>query len=184
MPPPLMGRPVALIIVSILATVTTFVRLSTDMHVHNVFLHQILLHETFLAVFTLVTRLVVADVLVSHVDVQVFHLCSTYATLFSGVHFLLVLVQLMLVGLHGTTVRTLDSFRVMVSLKVAPQMLCALPLKATMVTYLLVRLHVFLQLQLRLKTTLASLLRAGQPPHMDHLHMTLLLHEPDCPRLD
>merc|ERR1712032_788457 len=183
MPPPLMGGPVALIVVSILATVTTFVRLSSNVYVHNVFLHQILLHETFLAVFTLVTRLVVADMLVSHVDVEIFHLCSTYATLFSGVLFLLVFIQLMLVSLHLTTVRTLDSFRVMVSLKVAPQVLCTLPLKATVVAYLLVRLNMFLHLQLSLKATLAGILRAGQPAHVDYLHMPLLLDEPYCPRL-
>ena len=184
MPPSFVGRPVALVIISILATVTTLVWLSSYMHVHNVLLHQILLHETFLAVFTLVTRLIVADMLVSHVDVEVFHLCSTYATLFSGVLLFLVLIQLMLVGLHLTTVRTLDSFRVMVSLKVTPQVLCTFPLEATVVTYLLVRLHVFLQFHLGLKATLASFLRAGQPSHVDHLHMPLLLDEPDCPRLD
>ena len=120
MPPPLMSRPVALVIVGILATVSTLVRLSSDVHVHNVLLHQRLVHETFLAIFTFVASFVVADMLVSHVDVKVFHLCSTDATRFPGVDFLLVFIQLMLVCLHHTTVRTLNSFCVMVSLKVTP----------------------------------------------------------------
>ena len=74
MPPPLMGRPVALVVVSILATVSTLVRLRSDVHVHNVLLHQWFVHETFLAILTLVARLVIADVLISHVNGKVFHL--------------------------------------------------------------------------------------------------------------
>ena len=178
-----MSRPVAFVIVGILATVSTLVRLSSDVHVHNVLLHQRLVHETFLAIFTFVASFVVADMLVSHVDVKVFHLCSTDATRFPGVDFLLVFIQLMLVCLHHTTVRTLYSFRVMVSLKVTPQMLRSLSFKATMVTYLLVCLHMPLQLQFCLKTILAASFRAGQPSHVDHLHVSLLLGEPNCPGL-
>ena len=175
-----MGRPVALVVVGVLATVAALVRLRSDVHVHDVLIHQRLVHETFLAILTLVARLVVADVLVSHVNVQVLHLCSAYTARFPGVDFFLVFIQLMLVRLHLTTVRTLNRFCVMIALKVTSQVLRSLPLEAAMVTYLLVSLHMPLQLQLCLKTALATSFRAGQPPHVDHLHVSLLLGEAYC----
>ena len=178
-----MGRPVALVVVGVLATVATLVRLRSDVHVHDVLIHQRLVHETLLAILTLEARLVVADMLISHVDGQAFHLCSAYATRFPGVNFFLVFIQLVLVRLHLTTVRTLNRFCVMIALKVTSQMLRSLPLEAAMVTYLLVRLHMPLQLQLRLKAVLATSFRAGQPPHVNHLHVSLLLGVSDCSRL-
>ena len=118
MPPPLMCRPVTLVVVSIIATVSTLVWLRSDVHVHNVLLHQWLVHETFLAILTLVARLVTGDVLISHVNGEVFHLRSANATRFPGVNSFLVFIQLMFVRLHLTTVGTLNRLCVMMTLVV------------------------------------------------------------------
>ena len=141
MPPPFVSCSVAFVVVSILTTIPTFVRLGADMHVHYVLLHQRLVHETLLAVFTLVPRLVVADVLVPHVDGQVLHLGPAQVASPPSMPLLLVLRQLVLVPLHLPTVGTLHRLGVVVPLKVTSQVLSALPFESTKVTNLLVRLQ-------------------------------------------
>ena len=182
MPPSFVSCSVAFVVVSIVTTIPAFVRLGADMHVHYVLLHQWLVHETLLAVFTLVPRLVVADVLVPHVDGQVLHLSPAQVASPPSVPLLLVLRQLVLVPLHLPAVGTLHRLGVVVPLKVASQVLSALPFKSTKVTNLLVRLQMPLQLHLGLEAALAALLRAGDPAHVHHLHVSLLLRESDRSR--
>ena len=182
MPPSFVSCSVAFVVVGIVTTIPAFVRLGADMHVHYVLLHQGLVHETLLAVFTLVPRLVVADVLVPHVDGQVLHLSPAQVASPPSVPLLLVLRQLVLVPLHLPAVGTLHRLGVVVPLKVASQVLSTLPFKSTKVTNLLVRLQMPLQLDLGLKAALAALLRAGDPAHVHHLHVSLLLRESDRSR--
>ena len=166
-PSSLVSCSVAFVVVSILTSIPALVRLGADMHVHYVLLHKWFVHETLLAVFTLVPRLVVADVLVPHVDGQVLHLGPAQVASLPSVPLLLVLRQLVLVPLHLPAVGTLHRLGVVVPLKVASQVLSALPFKSTKVTNLLVRLQMPLQLDLGLKATLTALLRAGNPAHVN-----------------